>query len=353
MPNIGNIKQCTIVLTRDCNLRCKFCYAKSAGYSVNERVSIDNLKKIVDFCNAANVKFIVFTGGDPLLHPDLIGILTYIKEKTPSIQVAVPTNGVLLENKDFCKQLLECGVVYFDISLKGNNSEEWIKTTGYDGYKKQQVAINNLSHMPIDFTCSMVVTNKNVNDLCNMVAQAKKCGAKQFSFTFEIDNEQRFEDGAQYLNEHNPFFLVQAFLRQMEQLNSITDDWWIEYSYPLCVYTEEQLKMLEGRLASPCQIHMKDAVTFTPQMELLPCDMYIRNPIGILGKDFNTYQEFLEFVDSKENYQKVMEPLRRQPSITCISCKHREACFGGCPVLWKNYSFDELMECKKRTYQLA
>ena len=28
----GKIKQCSIVLTRDCNLRCTFCYVKSAGY---------------------------------------------------------------------------------------------------------------------------------------------------------------------------------------------------------------------------------------------------------------------------------------------------------------------------------
>lgn len=43
-------------------------------------------------------------------------------------------------------------------------------------------------------------------------------------------------------------------MMQVEELNSITEEWWIEYSFPLCVYTEEQLNILEGKMAFPCQI---------------------------------------------------------------------------------------------------
>ena len=33
------INQCSVVLTRKCNLRCSFCYAKDAGYCESEMVS--------------------------------------------------------------------------------------------------------------------------------------------------------------------------------------------------------------------------------------------------------------------------------------------------------------------------
>ena len=46
----GKIKQCSIVLTRDCNLRCTFCYVKSAGYVADNRIEYDDLKSIVNFC---------------------------------------------------------------------------------------------------------------------------------------------------------------------------------------------------------------------------------------------------------------------------------------------------------------
>lgn len=56
MPTEGIIKQCSIVLTRGCNLRCNFCYVKRAGYVEDDRIDYDDLKSIVDFCCEAKVK---------------------------------------------------------------------------------------------------------------------------------------------------------------------------------------------------------------------------------------------------------------------------------------------------------
>lgn len=63
----GIIKQCTIVLTRGCNLRCNFCYVKSAGYIEDDKIEYDDLKNIVDFCCEAKVKYI-FLPEENLLH---------------------------------------------------------------------------------------------------------------------------------------------------------------------------------------------------------------------------------------------------------------------------------------------
>ena len=68
MPTEGIIKQCSIVLTRGCNLRCNFCYVKRAGYVEDDRIDYDDLKSIVDFCCEAKVKYIFFTGGEPLTY---------------------------------------------------------------------------------------------------------------------------------------------------------------------------------------------------------------------------------------------------------------------------------------------
>lgn len=116
----------------------------------------------------------------------------------------------------------------------------------------------------------------------------------------------------------------------------------------MCVYTEEQLSLLEGKLATPCQIHMKNAVTFNTKMELLPCDMYINQKMGQLGTDFSSHHEFEELTECPA-YRCVMEVLREQPSIECMSCRHLESCYGGCPVLWKHYSFEALKAFKRET----
>lgn len=347
MMDKNTINQCSVVLTRNCNLRCNFCYVKNAGYCENEIVSFENLKKIVDFCCNAKVKYMFFTGGEPLLYPYLNDILVYIKEKEHPIATAIATNGVLLENIHFSKRLMDSGLDYIDVSMKGRNSQEWINTTGYDGYIKQQKAIKNLSSLQMEFTCSMVVTLENVYSLCDSVKTMFENGAKQFSFTFVIDNDKNIDTNVPYMENHNPFKLIEAFLSQMEQLNNITNEWWIEYSFPLCVYTKKQLHLLKGRMATPCQIHKKNAITFDTQLNLLPCDMYFDRKIGRLDEDFASVNDFLEL--RKNNpYKNTIEDISRLPSEKCTNCEYFDKCYGGCPVLWNNYSFDELRAYKER-----
>lgn len=348
MTTEGKIKQCTIVLTRDCNLRCTFCYVKSTGYKADDKISYEDLKKIVDFCSESKVKFLFFTGGEPLLYPRIIDILQYIKGKQHSMTTAIATNSVLLKEPTLCKRLIDSGVEYLDLSMKGTNSQEWCRATGYDGFDQQLQAIRNLSVLPVEFTCSMVVTQDNVLTICDAVQIAHDNGARQFSFTFVIDNDDTEEKDKVYLEEHNPFSLVAAFISQIDRLNAITEDWWIEYSFPMCVYTEEQLSLLEGKLATPCQIHMKNAVTFNTKMELLPCDMYIDQKMGQLGTDFSSHHEFEELIE-RPDYRHMMEALRERPSIECTTCRHLESCYGGCPVLWKHYSFEALKAFKRET----
>ena len=348
MMNENVINQCSVVLTRNCNLRCEFCYVKEAGYNEIESISIDSLKKIVDFCCEAKVKYIFFTGGEPLLYPHLNEILKYIKSQEHKMTIAVATNGILLENADFCKKLIASGIDYIDISMKGKNSTEWVDITGYDGYCRQQKAISNLSLLDMDFTCSMVITKENVFSLCDSVKTAFDKGAKQFSFTFIIDNNNYSDDKETYLEKNNPFSLINDFLSQRNKLDSITKDWWIEYSFPLCIYTEEQLQKLNDKLASPCQIHKQNALTIDTQLNLLPCDMYFNDKIGRLGEDFNNVKEFFEFRET-DLYKNTINKINHLPSDKCNNCKYLERCFGGCPVLWKNYNFDDLQELKDRT----
>lgn len=180
MPKM-NINQCTVTLTRKCNLRCNFCYAKKTEYMETANLKYDNLKKIVDFCNDAKVKFIVFTGGEPTLYPHLIDILQYIKSKEHKMLPTIATNGIELQDLQYCKTLIENGIGYIDISLKGKDSDECRKIVGYDCYQQQLAAIRNLSTLPIEFTCSIVITEDNVNSVCNTVRKACSNGAKQFS----------------------------------------------------------------------------------------------------------------------------------------------------------------------------
>ena len=348
MPSM-NINQCTVTLTRKCNLRCNFCYAKKTEYMDTATLEYENLKRIVDFCNEAKVKFIVFTGGEPTLYPYLIDGLQYIKSKENKMLPTIATNGIKLEDYEFCKSLIDNGIGYIDISLKGKDSKECCEIVGLDCYQQQLTAIHNLSSLPIEFTCSIVITEDNVHSLCESVRNAHTNGAKQFSFTFIIDNAKSDYIDESYLIKHSPFKLIEAFLAQVDELNTITEEWWIEYSFPICVYTEKQLKILEGKMASPCQIHIENGITFDTDMNLIPCNMHFENMIGQLGSDFSSFTEF-EDMAQNSTYRSTIDRLKQYPSNNCKSCKYLTSCYGGCPAIWNNYSYDALIKCKKDYY---
>lgn len=342
---MNNITQCTVTLTRNCNLRCSFCYAKKTEYIVSDNIDYDSLKRIVDFCDEARVKYIVFTGGEPSLYPRIIDILKYIKTKKNKMMPALATNGILLNDLNFCKDLINNGVEYIDISLKGKDGSECLKIVGRDCYMQQMTAIKNLSELPIEFTCSMVLTMENIFSFCETIEKACNSGAKQFSFTFVIDNEKSTETDINYLEKHNHFSLIEAFVSQIDKLNSLTKDWWIEYSYPMCAYTEEQLLLLKGKLAAPCQIRNMNGITFDTKLNLIPCNMYIDDLMGQLGKDFSSYKEYVDYAE-RNPYKSIIDSINQLPSRKCSSCNYIEACLGGCPITWKNCSFEAFDEFK-------
>lgn len=89
-----------IFVTNKCNLLCKSCstYApicKSADDYDLDAFKMD-IKKLKDL-NLPTIKFFNFTGGEPLLHPDLTEILSVAREAFPEKNMNCFTNGLKLQ----------------------------------------------------------------------------------------------------------------------------------------------------------------------------------------------------------------------------------------------------------------
>lgn len=345
----NNIKQCTITLNRSCNLRCDFCYAKGTEYNTKEIISFEDLKRIVNFCKEKSVEYIVFTGGEPTLYPNLFEIVKFVKDT--GISPSIATNGLKLTDFQFCEYLLKSGIDYIDISIKGYNIESYKNVTGIDGYEKCLNAISNLSELDANFNCSMVLTKNNINNFCEAVSDVFTRGAKSISFTFEIDNEDSQEKGLVYLEKENPILILENFFNQIDLLNEITKkEWWIEFCYPLCFFTEKQLQKLENKIASPCQIRKNNGITFDGDMNLIPCNMFYKEKLGKFGSDFLTKNDFDNYIENG-----IYADRKRRnfslPSSMCHSCKYLNRCVGGCPVYWSHFSMDDFNNFVNNYYE--
>lgn len=85
---------------------------------------------------------IVVNGGEPLLHPDIVPLLTRSKET--GAQVVLFTNGTLLSDHDFCDRILRTGIDRITIPIHGGRGLH-DETTGVSGsFDKVMVALKSL-----------------------------------------------------------------------------------------------------------------------------------------------------------------------------------------------------------------
>lgn len=70
-------KFATIVLTHECNKRCKFCCDKYRGR--NEYITIENVVRALIMFQERGVRDVLLVGGEPTMHPQLLQICRTVK----------------------------------------------------------------------------------------------------------------------------------------------------------------------------------------------------------------------------------------------------------------------------------
>ena len=85
-----------IAVTKECNLRCFYCYRKTNNNEQNNILSKDEIRKIVESATKLGISKIRFTGGEPLLRKDLLEIIKDTNSIKDVRNICLTTNGTLL-----------------------------------------------------------------------------------------------------------------------------------------------------------------------------------------------------------------------------------------------------------------
>jgi radical SAM protein with 4Fe4S-binding SPASM domain len=107
-------------VTSACNLKCIHCHAISDKARPDE-LSTDEGKKLIDML-AENSEFrtLIYTGGEPLVRPDIFELLRHSQQA--GLANIIATNGTLIDEETALK-LKEHGVVCNAISIDAANAE--------------------------------------------------------------------------------------------------------------------------------------------------------------------------------------------------------------------------------------
>jgi len=103
-------------ITRTCNLRCVHCYSDSYAKSYPGELTNAEAHGVLDDIAAFKVPAVLFSGGEPLVRPDLLDLISYAVSK--GLRVTLSTNGTLIDEAVAAK-LKANNLTYVGISLDG------------------------------------------------------------------------------------------------------------------------------------------------------------------------------------------------------------------------------------------
>ena len=133
-------KLISIITINNCNLNCHFCRGglpknHLAEYSRYKIMSTVEFKNIVDKCLESDKQFFDLTPaiGEPFLDKTFVEKLQILEDDIRVIEYTFTTNLLLLKDTDIIK-LSSLKKLILDISLYGNDKDEYFKNTNKDKY---------------------------------------------------------------------------------------------------------------------------------------------------------------------------------------------------------------------------
>ena len=181
----------SIVVTYKCNLRCPMCFLWKGPVDhtqehTKKELSHEEMIKLIDDFAEIGTAGIGFTGGEPLLRPDMLDLIKYTKKK--GMVTHMSSNGWVVSVKDIAKKVVESGLDAIGFSVDGALPETHDSIRGKGSHERVLKAIDNIvslrkelkSNIKIVAVC--VVSNYNVDQLVDLVTTLKQKGVDHVSF---------------------------------------------------------------------------------------------------------------------------------------------------------------------------
>ena len=161
IPIAGNIELLPL-----CNMDCKMCFAKMTRSQMEAHSPMHTYQEWLDIAGQASeagTMFMLLTGGEPFLYPDLEKL--YFGMKRMGYVLSINTNGTLID-AEAADWLAEDPPRRLNITLYGSSDETYRNLCGNPhGFSQVMNAVEQLKKrdISIKFNCSL--TPYNIHDL--------------------------------------------------------------------------------------------------------------------------------------------------------------------------------------------
>ena len=173
---------CVLSITPICNASCGFCGFARDVYNREHgsHMQLDRAFEVIDVMYRHGVRYLVLSGGEPLLHPDLLQIVE--RARLLDMNVMIVTNGGLLSEKRIA-DLASVGLSGLVVSVDAADAATHEKNRGLPGVcAKIKMTNQQLAHLGISSTAS--VTMSRLVDYEQLPDFLKSLGFKWMTFSY-------------------------------------------------------------------------------------------------------------------------------------------------------------------------
>lgn len=149
-------------VTQQCNLHCTHCYSSSNNSLCTDRLTRQEGLALIDDLADFGVPVLLFSGGEPLMHPDIFTFIDHAKQK--SMRTVLSTNGTLI-TPELAEKLKEAGLSYVGVSLDGMEKTNDQFRGAEGAFTRTIRGIRNCTKAGIKVGLRFTICNHNVTEI--------------------------------------------------------------------------------------------------------------------------------------------------------------------------------------------
>ena len=297
--------------TNACNMYCDHCY-RDAGCKAEEELSTAEAKTLLEQIARAGFKIMIFSGGEPLMRPDIVELVAYAASQ--GLRPVFGTNGTLI-TLEMAQKLKAAGAMGMGISLDSMDREKHNAFRKFPGAWEGAVqGMRNCRAAGLPFQIHTTVMEWNNHELEALTDFAVAEGAVAHHFFFLVPTGRAKTIEAESLRAEAYEDTLTRIMKKQQEVD-------IELK-PTCAPQFLRIAAQMGmktRFRRGCLAGMAYCI-ISPRGKVQPC-AYLNMELGDVRQT-----PFDEIWKNSE----VLNKLRTlEYSGGCGSCEYKRAC-GGC-----------------------
>jgi radical SAM protein with 4Fe4S-binding SPASM domain len=309
-----------LALTYGCNNACGHCY--------NEQDRIDTRslapgqwKQVLDRLHAIGVPHVIFTGGEPTLHPDLVELVAHGRDL--ELVTGMNSNGRRYADRAFTAAVADAGLSHLQITLQSHRSEIHNAMTGATSFADTVRGVQNSLDAGLHTITNTTLTRRNSADAEQTVEFLHDLGLKAFAMNGMIHSGSGcgFDDAI----PEDSLAPVLAAVRDRADELGMRFLWYTPTPY--CRLSPVELGLGPRRCNAA-----EYTVAIEPDGSVLPCQSYYQPAGNILRDDWDEiwnsplFRSFRGRIEAPQDFG-LPEMCRQCPDLTL--------CGGGCRLAWE------------------